>query len=210
MENPGILSMQIRRSEAYQVYLRLHTLSGNYYVLAKNYEVLTSLLAKAEDPEMFLQIWTQDTQNEMELVTNELMRRFHNFLASAKMLVDHTRTVIREHYSNTPFMNEYNKEVESRFIGNPLTGFIEDLRNYALHYQLPFTAGRYRPADGDAALRFILHSEQLQEWSNWSPKGSPFLDLYPKEIVVRNLAADYFKEIEAFQHWLFSRRERRV
>ena len=104
-------------------------------------------------------------------------------------------------------MNEYNKEVESRFIGNPLTGFIEDLRNYALHYQLPFTAGRYRPADGDAALRFILHSEQLQEWSNWSPKGSPFLDLYPKEIVVRNLAADYFKEIEAFQHWLFTRIE---
>ena len=64
-------------------------------------------------------------EKEMHLVLGEVTRKLHNFIASAKTYIDHTRAVIRDWYAGTDFLKEYNKEIEHRFVGNPLTGFIE-------------------------------------------------------------------------------------
>ncbi len=207
MDDPTLLSNQVYQSEAYQIYLRLHNFSVNHYVFAKNYEEIKELLLAAESSETFHLIWAQDKQQEMLQVTRELMRRFHNYLASAKMLIDHTRTLVNENYADSPFIQEYQAEVQSQFIGNPLSGFIEDLRNYALHFQLPFTAGRIKPADGKNAQRFILHTDQLMAWSKWTSKGKPYLESSGEEIVVTNLIDEYFNCVNNFHKWVSNRIE---
>ena len=110
MDDPALLTTQVYKSEAYQIYLRLHTFGLNYYVFTKNYEEVRSILIKAQSTEAFYELWTGEKQQELLLVTRELIRRFHNFLASAKTLVDHSRSLIDDHYQDTSFYNEYQHE----------------------------------------------------------------------------------------------------
>jgi hypothetical protein len=207
MDDPALLSVQVYRSEAYQIYLRLHTFALNHFVFARNYEELRKLLVAAQSPDVFYELWTQDKAEEMHKVTRELIRLFHNFLASAKTLVDHTRTLINDYYEGTNFLTEYQTEVNKRFVDNSLTGFIEDLRNYALHYQLPFTGARFKPADGEDAQRFILHTDQLLNWSKWTVKGKPFLETAGEEIIVLDLVDEYFRQVNGFHEWMKTRLE---
>ena len=149
----------------------------------------------------------------MMAVMRELIRLLHNFIASAKMLVDHTRAIIDDCYSDTAFIEEYKSEVQKRFVNNPVVGFIEELRNYALHFRLPLTNARFQvttdPATNEqvATQAFVLDKSELMQWSNWTSKGRPYLENADKEIVVLELVDQYHQEIRSFHDWMMNRLE---
>jgi hypothetical protein len=142
-DDPATLTREIQDSRSYQIYLRLQTLRINYFVFHRNYEELKMLVMAAQHPNTFDQIWAPDKPQEMTRILGEMIRMLHNLIASAKTLVEHTRILIKDWYPDSEFLREYNAEIRKRFVGNSLIGFVEDMRNYALHYRLPLVTARF-------------------------------------------------------------------
>ena len=97
-------------------------------------------------------------------------------------------------FRGTPLQEEYGREIQRRFVDNPLCGFIEGLRNYTLHYALPI-AGRQVRLDNrvgvpDLALTLNVRTTSAvvklaregqailgrgdREYTNWGHRGYLF------------------------------------
>ena len=205
------LRQKVLSSFAYIVQSRLETLETNYYVFSKNYQELEKILDAVKIPKNLFELWDLKNRDKLDAINNEVIRLFHNYLASAKTLVDHTRIVISEWYKNTAFIDEYNKEISLRFENNPLAGFVEGLRNYSLHYTLPFVNATMSATiieDGTSDIpdfSFILNKSDLLLWSGWAKKSRAFLNDSGDEISINQIAESYFKEVEDFHKWMFIR-----
>jgi len=103
--------------------------------------------------------------------------------------------------------------VQQRFVGNPVTGFVEELRNYTLHFRLPLTNARFAVAtdpssqEQTAIQAFVLDRSELMQWLKWTSKGKPYLEAADEEIVVLELVDQYYQEIRGFHDWMMRRLE---
>ena len=141
-----------------------------------------------------------------------MVRLVHNYLAAAKTLIDVTRKLINDWYRKTDFIIEYKEQIKARFTDNKLAGFIEDLRNYALHYSLPITSLRITfnndplPNEQTERVTFYFEKATLQQWKNWS-KGKEYLRIANDEIVIEEFVDKYYQEVLSFHGWMHKRLE---
>jgi len=174
------LAQEVHKSNAIKYAGRIETLRTNLFVFNRNYQELKNLIEVGNNQEKMLKLWDLRNRRQLETVINEVLRLLHNFLASAKSLVDQTRVVIRTWYKETEFIKEYKTQVTSRFVNNPMTGFIEDLRNFNLHYSLPITHATFsiqidkETGYNTTDFSFVLIKTGLLDWSGWE-KGKNFL-----------------------------------
>lgn len=211
MDDPGQLSKEVYQSEAFQIDLRFEILATNYFIFERNYEEMKRLLSAMEHPDAFDKLWTRNKQQEMNVALREIIRLLHNLVASATTLVNHTRMLIRKWYAGTEFLEEYQLEVDKRFKGNPTTGFIEDFRNYALHFRLPATTAKAEVvSDPDTSeqtivLTILLEKQDLLQWSNWTDKGKFYLKDAEDKIKLTEVIDQYSQEIRSFHIWMRNR-----
>ncbi|MHB1355863.1 MAG: YecA family protein [Anaerolineae bacterium] len=204
MSDLGRIVDQMLSSGAMEIESRFGTLGTNYFVFETNYEELKHLITKTQTPD---QMWKS---SEVNAIMYELTRLIHNFLASAKMLVELTRNVMRDWYNGTELLVEYQSEIDKRFKGTGLTGFIEDLRNYTLHYQLPITMSRVEVVQDQETKHYVeraafeLSRIDLRKWKNWV-NGKEYLAESDKEIVIGILIDEYFYKIQDFHGWIITR-----
>ncbi len=181
-------------------------LRANFYVFDKNYEQMKKLIEYLNDSEdIFIRL--NDIQNVQDILA-EMARLLHNFIASAKSLVEYTRKLMNERYKNENFYEQYQSEVRARFISNHLSGFIEELRNYVLHYSLPLgsinTSMTRNPETDlcDMRISFRLKKVNLLLWDGWTAKkGRAFLNHTDDEIDIERLIDDYYKQTVSIQVW---------
>jgi hypothetical protein len=115
---------------------RAHYRSFSVNIFLGNADELAQVLgALNDDPIEHWKTISSDLEASHKIQTH-VGRLFHNFLASAMTLVDHTRVFIKEFYLATALSRTYN-ERKRVFEGNNLTRFIQDLRNYMVHRGLP-------------------------------------------------------------------------
>jgi len=205
------LAQEVHNSNALKYQGRIETLGVNFFVFNRNYQELKKLLEAVKNQEKKLQLWDLRNRHQLEVTINETLRLLHNFLASAKSLIDQTRVVIRNWYKETEFLKEYKTQVDSRFINNPLTGFIEDLRNFSLHYSLPLTNATLsvqiidrKTGQGTADFSFVLIKSDLLVWKGWTEKGKEFLSTAKDKINIGILVDEYYKQIFDFHSWLIN------
>ena len=204
------LAQEINKSDALRYAGRIETLGVNYFVFHRNYEELKKLIDVRNNQGKMLELWDLRNPHQLDIVINELLRLFHNYLASAKSLVDQTRVVVPAWYKDHDFLKEYNDQIASRFAGNPLTGFIEDLRNFSLHYSLPIINATFSfPSDRETGkstlfFSFVLAKNGLLVWSRWN-KGKAYLSKAGDEIDIGELADAYYRQIADFHYWLVKR-----
>lgn len=210
-ENASDLFEQIVGSNALKIQTRLITLKSNFTLFHRNYEELNNFISSTAKGEHLTTLWNMSEDRGIYEMLEELVRLFHNYLASAKTLVDHTRVLINDSYKGSAFMNEYSYKVHTTFVEQPMPGFIEGLRNYALHYQMPAAtanvqASRENLEEGfTVTQRFILKKETFLKWSSWPPKAKIYMDTLPDEIDIKQLAADYYQSVLAFHSWMLQR-----
>lgn len=179
----------------------------NLFVFDGNYKELKTSIGNYSQQDNVPLIFDRDKGH---LILHQIIRLHHNYLASAKNLIDHTRTLINDWYKKEDFLIEYNNQVKKQFSKNEFTGFIEDLRNYALHYSLLISGVRLsvhrNPETDEQAERvvFFIEKNTLLEWSKWS-KGRTFLNKSEDEINIEKLADEYYGIIINFHGWLNSR-----
>jgi hypothetical protein len=211
MDNPASLSAQIYRSTAFQIHLRLVTLETNYFVFARNYGEISQLIKGVQHPDAYDKLWPQDKHEEMMWVLREITRLLHNLVASAKTLVEHTRILINQWYEETEFLTEYQAEVKERFSDHPTVGFVEDLRNYVVHYRLPSTSAHFQvktdptTKEQSSSQTIALDKPTLLEWSGWTSKSKGYLKDSNDQIVLEDVIDQYFRDVNEFHRWMRQR-----
>jgi len=147
-------------------------------------------------------------QNEMENVDSliaETKRLLHNFLASAKSLVDHTRVIVNRLYADHEFRNEYQSKLDQDLAKNPVQKFVQNLRNYTQHYTLPILALQITFSE-DLNFNIKMDVEILKQWDGWGTSRA-YLEAIGDNFCIVTLANEYFVLIQGFYSWLIQRQQ---
>lgn len=201
------LQKQIQDSEALKIHHRLKMLDLTHHIIVRNYRDLQMYLKVTQNPESFAKLWVVGKEHELDLAMAEVTRYLLNFVGSAKARIDITRNIMKRSYHTHKFYKEYRAQVDARFTKVPLAQFIEDLRNYSLHYRLPIAGAdweivSYPHGKSIPYQAFMLDKEELQQ-ANWKwPKGYAFLEGCSDKIRISDLVEKYFTIIQDFHYWM--------
>jgi hypothetical protein len=143
----------------------------------------------------------------------EVLFLLHNYVAAAKSLVDHSRRVYNKLYKPSGLIPDHPSQVKARFTNDPLSQFVEDLREMAQHYRLPsigITTSIKNEVGGatlSASLR--LRVDDLLEFGRWGPHAKQFLAGAGESIDIADIVSRYHANVTAFHEW-FRREQARV
>lgn len=187
---------------------KISNLKCTRYVFQRNYEDLIILLDSIEKPEVALPLCDIHARKSLTIVLFEISRLLHNFLSSAKTLIDHTRVFIKDQYLDRPFLNEFRKEVENRFSNQGEQAFIQRFRNYCLHQKLTFIESSLDLGHvNDPNIKHSIHLDKarLLKWDGWNKPAKEFLNKQKDKIDLKLLLITYFHLIDDFYQWLDKR-----
>ena len=125
------LESEFLKTKGFEVSKRLDWLDYGLFIFTENYKELESYSTSTEKPETAIDMMKD--KDYSTLVQGQLVRHLHNFLVASKSLVEHTRSSMREWYKNTELLKAYEHKIKEEFVDDPLTSFIESLRNYCVH-----------------------------------------------------------------------------
>lgn len=194
-----------------EVHFTVHMMQMNYLLFRRNYDELIRLSKEFDQPVVFREMALQtDKGEEIALDTViEFTRLLHNFLASAKMLVEVTRRWVRQQFAGSEFLDTYQTEVSKRFENNVQAQFLEDLRNFTLHRTLPLSIPELRMQKVSenrlkSSLGIVLLKDYLLEWDNWSDLGRMQIGMaFEGEVDILSISKQYFDNVTEFNQWLF-------
>jgi hypothetical protein len=137
----------------------------------------------------------------------QIDQRLHNYVASAKSLIDHSRRHF-EKYGGSELQQEYEQQRQA-ITRSPLARFIGDLRNYTLHRELPFVG--YTVSFGEklatAATEIQLAPVELLKWDGWTSLSKAFLTDSSEAISLRTVAADHMQLVHDLYTWVLAQFE---
>jgi hypothetical protein len=182
-------------------------------LLQRNYVELVVAIRHISSPPVAFEMVGRDDQWHRKEAMAEVLYLLHNYVASAKSLIDHTRRVHRKLSGSAELISAYQSEVNLRFVDDPLSQFIENLREMAQHYRLPrisltrsFSSG---PSGATMTTRLQLKTDDLREYKEWSAPARKYLDAGGNTIDVLDLVERYHVHVAAFHTW-FSQQQIRI
>lgn len=150
-------------------------------------------------------------KDDFHLLNNELNRYFHNYVASAQTLADHTRIMVRAVYRNSEFINEYQARIDNSFTSDPVSVFVKDLRNFTLHYALPATFSQIQFSEDPQTKqqtitsKALLGKQSLLYGYKWKLASKEYLAEAPDEIDLLDLINKHHNKFVSFYDWLINR-----
>jgi hypothetical protein len=200
------LDEQIKATEGYRIQAKIRGLRGSYYVFESNYLWLVRALDYFGREEVSMELWRLDNRTKLGSFIDEVTRLLHNFLASAQSLVDHTRVFKNKMYKGHTFKKVYQDKVDRELKHSPIVCFVQDLRNYVLHKQLPIASAQLSLKGGGGTITELdntikLDVNELREWNKWKPESRVFLDSLDDKVQIREVAEKYEGAIRAFYQW---------
>lgn len=207
-------------SRAYELFKQLHASSGMVYLNRRKLRAFTvnifhgnfGELMKAceivENPQIGLKLMSEEHRKTLGTQAHmEVMRLFHNLLAAAKSLIDHTRVFVDYYYHNTLLMQAYRQKVQADFADDPLMRFIQDLRNYMLHRGLPggsMSLSMTKDIETNAQemkSTVGIDKKAIEKWDRWTKPSRQFLASADDEIKISQIARAYGERVVEFAEW---------
>jgi len=194
------LESELQNTKGVEVSNRLDWLDYCLFIFEENYKELDSYSISTEKPNMAIEMFKD--RDYSSLIQGQLVRHLHNFLVSSKSLVEHTRRSIRKWYEDTDFMEPYQQRIDSEFVGNPLSSFIEDLRHYCVH-RSPIDIITYHNFGNDKITNTsYIKKDSLVQWKSISSGSKKYLTNYEKDIPVMEPITAYKDKVVEFRKWL--------
>lgn len=199
---------EIRSSKGMKFSQRMEVYSLSHYCFEMNTQELVQTLEKYSSSATEM-IELERRKAIQKLAGRETARHFHNCVASAKSLVEHTRIFVNKHYAETPeIFDAYQKKVKDVFAENGNAAMIEDLRNFFLHAGVPpiylkFSFG-FHDTDADkkfASAGIYLHIDDLKSRGTWKSASKKLLSTFKEDIILLDLIVEYRKTVENFHTW---------
>ena len=106
---------KIRNCEGIKCINRMKYHNDCISIFGGNFKELSKVLLHFENLKNALELMDQENRETTEEYQNEISRLLHNFLASAKTLIDHTRIFINKFYSGTRIFKIYSGKVKEEF-----------------------------------------------------------------------------------------------
>ena len=106
---------------------------------------------------------------------------------------------------------EYRARIEREFKLDPLHRFIQGLRNYALHYDVPITfpsmggSVHNGTPGGDWKQGLCLDLDELARWDGWNELARQFLEQHGKSVYLAELVEIYGQKVRSLHGWLLQR-----
>lgn len=145
---------------------------------------------------------------------SEITRLFHNFVAAALSLIDHTRVLNKHLYEPSNEFPELQPRIEADFANHPLTQFVIKLRQMTQHYRLPsienYTSMSNINRDGlvgNMSIQMRLKTDDLRQYDGWNTAASRFIDGAGDHVDLRAIITEYYAHINQFYEW-FDQRQR--
>jgi hypothetical protein len=94
-ERIELLKRQIESSQGWKIEMGIRDVERSRYIFMVNYNHLKKAL-EVFNSDVGLKLWDIRNRDKMDLFQMEIIRMFHNYLASVKSLVDHTRNIVKK------------------------------------------------------------------------------------------------------------------
>jgi hypothetical protein len=200
---------RIRHAPEQRILQEIDYLRWSFGIFHRNNNQLINLLMSLEDKPESIALWDVNKKIDLNLVFEEIGRLLFNYLASAFMLIDHTRRYIEQTYESdkyTNFNKEYEIEKTQRFVNNVNHQIAQGLRNYMQHRKLPSVGSviTYTPSMG-LKKAFTVSPTSLLEWDGWSKIAREKLESSGDTFQLRDFVQQYFQQVESFHKWLWSK-----
>jgi hypothetical protein len=171
-----------------------------YRVFLGNERELRLLLERTSEMEVALKLWSIENRPAFEAFLDEVDRLLHNYLAAVGSLRDHTRQLWRKHLPDDP---AYDERVRATFADSGLCVFVQSLRNYTLHANLPITQGHMSWERGSEITTGVqINRPDLLRWRNWPTVARRYLTVLPEDgIDLGELVASYTERVTRFNDW---------
>lgn len=196
-----LIFQEILDSPGQHVSWALDFMTDNYYVFEANYHQLKEYLSGQKAPQALF--------GDLSTAANEVTRLLHNFLASATSLGDLTSTVVNGAFGSTPIRQLFHQRDARILKDDPLASFMRGLRNYMVHYRLPFPALDLGKRPEAATSRFALpelgfglHRDELLRWPDWHKNAASYLHQSQTIIPIESVCDEYYDRTSAFHSWL--------
>jgi len=191
--------------DGWQTGRKIERLEISIFIFRGNLEDIMKRIEFFKSPSSLI---LQDVRNRDELhqFFKEITRLLHNYLASAMTLVDHTRILVRELYDGenfSQFKDEYDSKKMICFAENPLHQFIQGLRNYIIHKELPVIGSILNLNEIKSDL--IIDISELRNNFEWNKFAKEFMDSKNDDEKLESIVLDYFKLVLDFHDWFYAR-----
>lgn len=166
----------------------------------KNSDDLVSFLKNP--PYIPIELLLPNTESRIKKSESDkdAIRLIHNYVASAKTVVDHTRRLKRK-YLDEASQREFDRRVQSEFKDCLEAQIILQLRNYILHVDLPSICNRVNIENGNSRLAFL--PKNLLLWDGWHQEVKEYLKSVDKGyLMLQELFEDYTKRTKELNNWL--------
>lgn len=180
-------------------------------LLERNYAELDFFLRYLESPVVSVRIGQVEERWRRHEAMVEVVALLHNYVGSAKALVDHTRRIYNKIYKPRGLISEYQARVDAVFKEDPLAQFVEDLRDMSHHYRLPSIsfASVINYARGRGLTTHLrLHRDDLLTYDSWSGPAKVYIDQAGEKIDIGDLTREYHKRVTDFHQWFASEQGR--
>jgi hypothetical protein len=197
---------QLTNMPEYKVLEKVKALEMSKYVLQTNYVDFNSLLTANVDVNKIRKLKESDRRLQKTATLFEITRLLANLVASVKSYIEHTKILHRELYKKNESLPEYQSELEKHFKNSPLVQFVEDLRDYCLHFQAPPVSSSLYWSQINAVYNtgIKLDKDELDRYSKWSPAGKKYLANQSNQVDLLSVVDEYYALVMDFSNWFQS------
>lgn len=180
---------ELRRLDEYSLHL-----------FNRNFDALNELVGGLSSPEVdHSAFMNRVNRGKSHVVRKEILFRLHNYVASAKSLVDHSRIVYEKMYEREGKMEEYENVKKERLIEDKLVQFVQELRQMCQHYKLPYVGSSWEIMSND--FKFLLSKDELLQFDNWNSRAKEFIERHDESIDLKEVIDGYHRKILSFHRW---------
>jgi len=161
------------------------------------------LLTFLRNPPSFSFQFLPDEKTRIQKIESdtESLRLIHNYVASAKTLIEHCRR-IKSKYLQSQSQSKYDVLVKDYFI-HPRAQLITNLRNFMLHVDLPSICNRVKWLEGSSRIALLPH--KLLHWKKWGSDVKDYLCSLTNQqeyLFLEDLVVEYNEKTNRFSEWL--------
>lgn len=177
----------------------------------ENYKELLSIIDFMCDERVGLELFSVVNRWKLSEVQTHLGFKLHNYVCSAKSLIDHSRVLYRRVYTEkAPKFDDYEAEVKARFEENSLSKFVEFLRTYCQHEKLP-SIGTNMSFDSQSDDGFVftvtIDSTELLRSSSIKSLPKQFIREQGESIELKSTIKIYHSQVVDFYQWVRDRQQ---
>ena len=185
----------------YKIFLNaVKIYEGNYCELIKSFERHKKL-------DLTLLLDTKYGRKKLYNLHNKISRNLHNYIASTFTLIRATSVYYKDSFESKNLISDYKSKIEKEVNNQPVKFFIEDLRTYLQHKEIPdiTTSTVYEPSPSQDYNSYIIYNaNDLLIYKNWRSLSKKYIRDNSKSLNITKAIEEFHNIFSSFTNWFIN------